>query len=162
MSNISINLISSKDKVEESNLRSSLIFNNYKQRKTRDDLMDKTILSIIIENSGRCNDMLISGTFKQRFDIELDKGIIKKSISNLLKLGLIRENDGDYSTTEASEDDFLGNLNSETQWLIDSIIEKAGKMKGVTISDKSIAIENIRKALSVYFHITPLHCFNAE
>ena len=162
MSNISINLISSKDKVEESNLRSSLIFNNYKQRKTRDDLMDKTILSIIIENSGRCNDMLISGTFKQRFDIELDKGIIKKSISNLLKLGLIRENDGDYSTTEASEDDFLGNLNSETQWLIDSIIEKAGKMKGVTISDKSIAIENIRKALSVYFHMYGYSFFRCQ
>ena len=162
MSNISINLIKSKDKIEESNLRSSLLFNHSKQNKTRDDLMDKTILSVIIARESPCDESIIISSFKQRFNIELDSNKVKTSISNLLKLNLISEDNGYYSTKETAEADFSNQLYRDTAWLIDSIIERAGEMKGVTISDKSKAVENIKEALSVYFHLYGYSFFNCQ
>ncbi|MEF2577939.1 MAG: hypothetical protein U0M54_08345 [Bacteroidales bacterium] len=162
MPNISYNLIENRDKIEESNMRSSLIFNNAKQGNTRDGLMDKTILSIIISYDGSCKENDIISTFKQRFSYDLDKAILNNSIERLAELDLVKDEDGTYKLTQSSDDDFISFIETETKWLIDSIIQRASQMKGVVVSNRDVAIENIRKALSVYYQMYGYSFFKCQ
>lgn len=155
MANININRLSfAKDKIEESNLRSALLFSNVKDTKSRETLLDKTVFSIIIENTPNCSEDTIVNLFKSRFNLGDERSAISSSIKRLVKMKLINPDGEKYvATDDIKGQKYLSDLEIETNSLIKGIIDKANSVKGVSIVDFDRAGENIRQALSVYFHL---------
>lgn len=164
MSNININKLSfAKSEIEESNLRSALIFSNVKGTKSRETLLDKTVFSIIIENAPDCTEDTISRLFKSRFYLDDENATISSSVERLTKLKLVKKDGGKLIATEDNKgQQFLSDLEEKTTILIKGIINKANSIKGVSIKDLDKAGENIRQALSVYFHLYGYSYFETQ
>ena len=83
MSNIT--LLKNNNQLEDSMLRSVLLFNSQKETNSSKDLMLKAILSIITNGNGRYGLDEISNILKERFKIIFSKEDLNRQINKLKK-----------------------------------------------------------------------------
>ena len=82
--------------LEDSMLKSILLFNDQKMKSNKKDLILMAILSIITNENG-LDDLAIAGILKTRFALDYNADDIKQYVSKLQNLKLVlSSNDGKY------------------------------------------------------------------
>lgn len=153
MSNVK--LLHGNDQLEDSMLRSILLFNAQKTTNSSKDLLLKAILSIITYGNGEYGLNEINNILKERFNVTYAEEEINQRIFKLKNKGLITQCSNDkYQaiTNKKQGEEFYAQIEKETDLLINGILERT-KKSNITISQSNeIKIrENIRQALSVYY-----------
>lgn len=153
MSNIT--LLHGNDQLEDSMLRSILLFNAQKTTNSSKDLLLKAILSIITYGDGKYGLNEINNILKERFDVTYVAEELNQQISKLKNKGLIIQcpNDKYQAITNKKQgQDFYVQIEKETDSLINGILERT-RTSNITISQNNEMKmrENIRQALSVYY-----------
>lgn len=153
MSNIT--LLRGNDQLEDSMLRSILLFNAQKTTNSSKDLLLKAIFSIITYGDGKYGLNEINSILKERFDVIYVAEELNQQISKLKNKGLITQcpNDKYQAITNKKQgQDFYVQIEKETDSLINGILERT-KISNIIISQNNEMKmrENIRQALSVYY-----------
>lgn len=153
MSNIT--LLHGNDQLEDSMLRSILLFNAQKTTNSSKDLLLKAILSIITYGDGKYGLSEINNILKERFNVTYAAEDLNKHISKLKDKGFITQgqnNKYQAITNIKKGQDFYIQIDKETDSLINGILERT-RTSNITISQNNEMKmrENIRQALSVYY-----------
>ena len=154
MSNIT--LLKNNNQLEDSMLRSVLLFNSQKETNSNKDLMLKAILSIITNGNGRYGLDEISNILKERFKIIFSKEDLNRQINKLKSKGLVTDcsnNMFQAATNEKQGNEFFQRIEEETNALIDGILNRVKSKSGIIFSQSNEMRmkENILCALSVYY-----------
>lgn len=154
MSNIT--LLKNNNQLEDSMLRSVLLFNSQKETNSSKDLMLKAILSIITNGNGRYGLDEISNILKERFKIIFSKEDLNRQINKLKSKGLVTDcsnNMFQAATNEKQGNEFFQRIEEETNALIDGILNRVKSKSGIIFSQSNEMRmkENILCALSVYY-----------
>ena len=73
MSNIKLSLYNDNDDIEDSQLRSVLLFSEYAKEEDKEKyLMQRTVLSIIVQLKGECTRDTIRGILAQKFNMPMN------------------------------------------------------------------------------------------
>ena len=148
-SDIKYSLYKDSPELEATRLRSILLFNGKFEKQKRQDLMSKTILSLIL--SGNDTKSSIVGQLFNQFHVKYNEADLDVHIKKLHGAGLLASVDEPFEVVEDDNGtDFFQSLERETEALHDSILRKAENIYG-PIHSKDPVKNAIRKALSVYF-----------
>lgn len=143
--------------LEDSMLKSILLFNDQKMKSNKKDLILMAILSIITNENG-LDDLAIAGILKTRFALDYNADDIKQYVSKLQNLKLVlSSNDGKYRaiTNEKQGEYFFSELEKDTEKLFCGIVDRIKSVARINLSaNEEIKIkENAKKALSVYYQM---------
>ncbi len=166
MSNVKLSLYLGNDQVEDSQLRSVLIFGEYAKQPDREKyLMQRTILSIIIQLKGRATFDSVRRILSEKFGLTVKNKELNKYIQSLEDDKLVSIDEGKLIpiTDQVEGDRYFENLNSETDNLIDGILRRFIALSGSNHVNQTPTIKNnIRRALSVYYKMSGLKFFNLQ
>ena len=166
MSNIKLSLYLGNDQVEDSQLRSVLIFGDYAKQPDREKyLMQRTILSIIIQLNGRATFDSVRSILCEKFGLKVKNKEYNKYLQSLEEDKLISICDVKLIpiTDNDEGDKYFEKLNSETENLIDGILRRyVALSKSNIVNQVSTIKNNIRRALSVYYKMSGLKFFNLQ
>lgn len=147
----------SKDPLEKSLLRSSLLFTfNSDADRSRKDVFDQTIFSLISTNTnGYENEELIQ-LFTEKFKKEVSSGELDASVNRLKKDGYVESKENKLIATTNAIEKLEGNLsriNAATKALISDIIANLSDTYGQKINSHEEALiqKNIENSLSSFF-----------
>lgn len=161
MGNISLDI---PDKMEESMLRSILLFNASKVENSRNDMMQKTVLSVIIYGEGKYTIAKITALLKDRFGINLNEQEVNGHIEKLKKMKLVSLDGEKVNSFQSSRNktSVIDQLDNETEQLISNVIDRIRHNSRITIStdDERVCRINIRKALTIYYKMYGYAFFN--
>ncbi len=159
---IKYSLYKESDKLQETRLRSILLFNGKVETQRRQDLMTKAILSLILQENGRSTRQQILYQLSVQFHVAYREADLEVHINKLHKAGIIESVDEPFTVIEKVKDnDFFLHLDQETDGLFDGILEKTASVYG-PINNPDILKNTIRKALSVYFGMYGYTFFGAQ
>lgn len=166
MSNIKLSLYNDNDDIEDSQLRSVLLFSEYAKEEDKEKyLMQRTVLSIIVQLKGECTHDTIRGILDKKFNMPMKSKDVAKHVKSLESDGLVRiQNSKIVAITEQKEgDDFFTKLNDDTEKLILNIYDRFLLLEGSNAAHKQPLIKNnIRRALSVYYKIAGFRFFGLK
>lgn len=152
----------SSDKLQETRLRSILLFNGKVEKQRRQDLMTKAILSLILQESGRSTRQQILNQLSVQFHVAYLDADLDVHIKKLHNAGIIESLNEPFTVMEKEKDnDFFQCLEQETNCLYDGILDKAASVYGV-INNPDTLKSTIRKALSVFFGMYGYTFFGAQ
>jgi len=159
---IRYSLYKESDKLQETRLRSILLFNGKVQKQRRQDLMTKAILSLILQENGRSTRQQILNQLSVQFHVTYREADLEIHIKKLCNAGIIESLNEPFSVIEKEkENDFFQHLDQETNGLFDGILEKTASMYG-PINNPDTLKSTIRKALSVFFGMYGYTFFGAQ
>ena len=151
-------LLKGNDQLEDSMLRSILLFNDKKRISSSRDMLLKAIFSIITFGGGKYGTKEINEILKRRFSLDLTEYDLNKQIEKLKekKLVIVDETDRFQAITNNYESKvFYETIETETTSLIEGIIDRVKHEPHIMFSghDLLIAKNNICQALSVYYRM---------
>lgn len=154
--NISSFMLTGGNELEDSMLKSILLFNSHKIKNSKKDLLPMAILSIIIYGNGEYTIKNILDILRERFALDYTNNDILPHINQLIEkrhIELIENNK--YKNCSSSGKDFFANIETETEELINEIIARITKIAYLGISKEVLLAvkRNIRNALSTYFQL---------
>lgn len=159
---IKYSLYKDSDKLQETRLRSILLFNGKVENQKRQDLMTKAILSLILQNNGKATRQQILKQLFDQFRVTYRETDLEVHIKKLKKVGLINSTEEPYTVIEKEKKfDFFQQLDSDTNALFDGVLAKTKKIYG-QINNPDTLKDTIRKALSVYFGMYSYTFFGAQ
>jgi len=142
------------DPLEDSMLKSILLFNSQNIENNKKNLLPMAIFSIIIYGNGKYNIESILGILRTRFALDYSVNDITLHITQLISKGYITQSDDNcYKACNKDGGAFFSNIEAETDELFTGIINRITKIGHITINQSdTIRIKiNIRNALSIYF-----------
>lgn len=144
------------DQLEDSMLRSILLFNENKTVNSSKDLLLKAIFSIVTFGNGKYGITEINKILGHRFGVNFTDEDLNKQIDKLKEKKLVTILDsGKFQaiTNEEKSKSFFNNIELETLALIDGIIDRIKKHSHIQITQNDIikAKNNIGQALSIYY-----------
>lgn len=159
---IKYSLYKESNKLQETRLRSILLFNGKVEKQKRQDLMTKAILSLILQENGRSTRQQILSQLSVQFHVAYKEADLDVHIKKLHKSGIIESLDEPFVVRKKEKDnDFFLRLDQETNGLFDSILEKTARIYG-EINNPDTLKSTIRKALSVFFGMYSYTFFGAQ
>ena len=143
------------DALEDSMLKSILLFNNYNTKDNKKDLLPMAIFSIIIHGRGEYNIDNILEILRERFALDYKPDDIIPHITKLSSKGYITQTEDKYKDCSKDGGTFFSHIEEETQALITGIIARITKVGHISINqnDTTKIKRNIRNALSIYFQL---------
>lgn len=153
--------------LEDSMLRSIILFNHTKVDKSRGDMILKTILSIITYGSNQYGITEIKEILLNRFRVTYDDNAILGYLQKLEDRKLIERLDNgkyqDISDTEKGQE-IVKNIGKQTESLYNGVFSRLTKNPDLSLStnDRNRVIENIQKALTQYFKMFGMAYFDLK
>lgn len=150
------NNLYSDNRIETSMLRSALLFNSHKTSGGKRDMLLKSILSIIIEGNGKYTPSILYSIFRERFSSPIEDNDIENCLKELIREKIVdKENEtGKLSVKDGETGSaFFKNIEIKTENLITGIVSKAEKLLSSSINRKEKAIDNVKKALTMYYRM---------
>lgn len=153
--NISPLILMGGDALEDSMLKSILLFNSQKIKNRKKDLLPMAIFSIIIYGGGTYTIENIRDILRDRFALDYTPKDILPHISQLIAQKYIEPIENNkYKDCSPSGKAFFTNIEIETNKLIEGIITRIREIGHLDISGEiSNVKKNIRNALSIYFQL---------
>lgn len=154
MSNIT--LLRGNDQLEDSMLRSVLLFNERKATSSSKDMLLKAILSIITNGNGKYGINEINDILRDRFKTNFTKEELNQQIIKLKDKGFVTLCKNEMYQAVTNEEQgrvFYETIEKETNTLINGIIDRVKSGSNIIVSQNNeIKMkENIRRALSIYY-----------
>lgn len=147
-------MLTGGDALEDSMLKSILLFNSHKIKNNKKDLLPIAIFSIIIYGGGEYTIENILDILKERFALNYTTKDILLHISQLIAKKYIVSDNNKYKDCSSSGKDFFMNIETETEKLINGIIARITEIGHLDISSETCKVKkNIRNALSTYFQL---------
>lgn len=148
----------SNDQLEDSMLRSILLFNDNRTVNSSKDLLLKAILSIITFGNGNYGINEINKILGHRFGVNFTDEELVKQIDKLKEkkfVTILASGKFQSITNEEKSKSFYENIENETLSLIDGIISRMQKHSNLQISQNDIfkVKNNIGQALSIYYRM---------
>ena len=137
-------------------LRSALLFNSHKTSGGKRDMLLKSILSIIIEGNGKYTPSILYSIFRERFSSPIEDNDIENCLKELIREKIVdKENETGklYVKDGETGSAFFKNIEIKTENLITGIVSKAEKLLSSSINRKEKAIDNVKKALTMYYRM---------
>lgn len=162
MKDIISQLYQTSNEMEQSQLRSILLFSEFGKTHNRTDMMPKAVLSIIIKDKGGATlDDIIRQFGPCYNNFETNKSEIENAVTKLIELGLIGEIEkGKYAalteTDREKAECFFTELEKKTNILIDNIVKKYEELRRCKENNQQLLRKNITKALSLYLKLSGL------
>lgn len=150
------NNLYSDNRIETSMLRSALLFNSHKTSGGKRDMLLKSILSIIIEGDGKYTPSILYSIFRERFSSPIEDNDIENCLKELIREKIVdKENEtGKLSVKDGETGSaFFKDIEIKTENLITGIVSKAEKLLSSSINRKEKAIDNVKKALTMYYRM---------
>ena len=150
------NNLYSDNRIETSMLRSALLFNSHKTSGGKRDMLLKSILSIIIEGNGKYTPSILYSIFRERFSSPIEDNDIENCLKELIREKIVdKENETGklYVKDGETGSAFFKNIEIKTENLITVIVSKAEKLLSSSINRKEKAIDNVKKALTMYYRM---------
>ena len=116
----------------------------------------KSILSIIIEGNGKYTPSILYSIFRERFSSPIEDNDIENCLKELIREKIVdKENEtGKLSVKDGETGSaFFKNIEIKTENLITGIVSKAEKLLSSSINRKEKAIDNVKKALTMYYRM---------
>ena len=153
--NISSFMLTGSNALEDSMLKSILLFNSHKIKNNKKDLLPMAIFSIIIYGGGEYTIENILEILRERFALDYTTKDILPHISQLIaQKYIVPIENNKYKDCSSSGKDFFTNIESETEKLINGIIARITEIGHFDISGETPKVKkNIRNALSIYFQL---------
>lgn len=153
--------------LEDSMLRSVILFDHKKVGKKRSDMILKVILSIITYGGGRYGVSEIKEILSDRFKVTYDDKVLSGYLQKLEYRKLIQRLDNakyqDVSNTEKGRE-FDRIIREKTESLYKGVLHRLTRNPNLELStnDKNKVIENIQKALTQYFKMFGMAYFDLK
>lgn len=140
------------DQLEESLLRSIIIYRSACRSDKRTEFIAVAILGVIAA-TGKCTPSQITETLNNRFKLQLTASEIQKHAEKLHKNNLIKIIGDEYCIPTDKSDSLILRIKNSTDLLLNGVVERIER-SGVSVDDrsKSQLIKNAEKALSTYYH----------
>ena len=166
MNDLISKLYKQNEAMEESQLRSVLLFSEFGKTHARTDMLPKAVLSIIIHEKGQSTLESVVKCFGPCYHHEASRTEIEEAIRKLEDKHLIQFVEGKYIAITESDtqktNDFFANLDERTERLINSIIAKYEFIRGKKDPNHSFLRKNITRALSLYLKLSGLNAVMSE
>lgn len=167
MSKIQLSLYQDTNALEEAQLRSVLLFSRFgKKQEGEEYMLQRLVLSIIIEGDGKYDLACIQNILKRNFSVDMKLKDISRHATHLYndKLLIVDSSTGNYKaiTDEASGREFFSKLNRDTDDLINSIFNRFISLCTGGIPHAPLIKNTIREALSVYYKMSGLTFFRLQ
>lgn len=163
--NTELKLYDGSDLIEDSQLRSVLLFYQFSSKNEGEDyMMQRLVLSIIIQENGNCDLTDIQNALAAK-SIDLTTKEVNKFLTALTNDNLIiPTSDGNYKAinNEAKGEEFFRQLNLDTDHLIDGIYHRYERLCVHPEPNPANIKVIIRKALSVYYKMAGLTFFKLQ
>lgn len=164
MENMNLSILQGLDDLEASQLRSILLFENFKRKEEENThLRKRVLLSIIVLGNGRYKEEQVKEILKSRFAIEWDDNL-QSALHNLItSQSVLKNTDGSlFANTEDSRGRvFFENLENKTKALIENIYTKYLQYQPV-VTDKQTITQHIRQALSAFYKTSGYTFFDIQ
>ncbi len=167
MNLIDIHSLENKDSLEASELRSSLLFGHRKIRDSRDSILMKAIFAVILylPETERRTDKILNA-YNENLCHEgttMEKEQLYAFLSKLVDAKLITIS-GDMVLVRnvVNAQKYIDDLHERTEKVIDGIIQRTEQeyQRNIASSLKIKLVNNVKKALSVYFKLAGFEFFN--
>ena len=167
MSKIPLSLYQDIDALEEAQLRSVLLFGKFgKDQEGEEFMLQRLILSIIIEGDGQYDLDRIKTILHENFSVEMKMKEINKHVTSLYNdnMLVLSEDTGNYKAIveETKGRDFFTKLNQDTDELINDIYLRFSILNPQGIPSTQLVKNTIREALSVYYKMSGLTFFRLQ
>ena len=130
-SDIKYSLYKESNKLEETRLRSILLFNGKVEIQKRQDLITKAILSLILQESGQSTRNQILNQLSSQFNVIYSEGDLAVHIKKLYNAGIIDSQSEPFTVIEKEKDkDFFQQLDQDTKKLFEGILKKTERIYG--------------------------------
>jgi len=161
---IKYSLYKDSPELEATRLRSILLFNGKVKKSSRQDLLSKAVLSLIISPTVPSTREAILRELNLQFKLDFKPADLETQIKRLHKLGLIESIDEPFAVVDSEKGrNYFAELECNTESLFDEILDKASvfyKPSSIQVPD---SIKNtIRKALSVYYGMNGYSFFGVQ
>lgn len=159
-----LSILQSLDELEASQLRSILLFENYKRDEEENSLLRKRVLlSIIVSGKGRYDENSLKEILRTNFALEWNEklqGALHGLLSNQI---VLKGKDGCLSVNTEDEKGtaFFETLEKRTNTLIQNIYSKYMAYQP-SFTDKQTILHYIRKVLSIYYKISGYSFFDVQ
>lgn len=164
-SDIKYSLYKDSSALEETRLRSILLFNGKVKKQKRQDLITKAILSIILAENGFATRESIIQQLNSQFNLNYNAGDVEAQIQKLHKIGLLESVNEPLSVKDSDKKgrSYFLELEQHTEALLDDILTIAQERYAHSaISTPDDVKKTIRKALSVYYSMNGYIFFDVQ
>lgn len=142
--NISSFMLTGSNALEDSMLKSILLFNSHKIKNNKKDLLPMAIFSIIIYGGGEYTIENILEILRERFALDYTTKDILPHISQLIaQKYIVPIENNKYKDCSSSGKDFFTNIESETEKLINGIIARITEIGHFDISGETPKVKKI-------------------
>lgn len=150
--------------IEASQLRSILLFENFKRDEEENDLLRKRVLlSIVVTGNGRYGEEQIKNILREQFYIDWNESLQKALHSLISNQSITKSKDGYLSAEVDNKRDnaFFEQLERQTDNLIQNIYNRYVAYKPL-YTDKQTIIQHIRKGLSAFYKTSGYSFFDIQ
>lgn len=167
MSKIPLSLYQDVNALEEAQLRSVLLFSEFSKKQEGEEYMlQRLILSIIIEGDGSYDFDRIKTILRTNFSVGIKQKDISRLVTHLYddNLLVIDSATGNYKaiTEESRGREFFEKLNRDTDDLINNIFQRFSTLCPNGTPNAALIKNTIRNALSVYYKMSGLTFFRLQ
>ena len=160
-----LKLYSGDDLIEDSQLRSVLLFSKFAKNKAGQEYMiQRLVLSIVIQEDGNCGLAEIQNALAKKA-ISLKPKEISKILDDLYELKLVMPLPTGKYRAIASEDEgreYFSQLSLQTDNLIEGIYQRYENLCDKPEQNPALVKDNIRLALSIYYKMAGLTFFRLQ
>lgn len=165
MANSRFSLFEYQSELEDSLMRSVLLFGFTSPKGKKTDQLRKAILSIVIYGKGQFDVNDVTSIFNENFKLNLTVSEIEHQLNCLIRDGYVMKDNVNYYRAVDSNKrgvSYFDSIEKETNAMLTRIVNKVSKKYPVSSTQKDIIRNNARYALSLYFQINGLAAFGMQ
>ena len=165
MANSRFSLFEYQSELEDSLMRSVLLFGFTSPKGKKTDQLRKAILSIVIYGKGQYDVHDVTSIFNENFKLNLTVSEIEHQLNCLIRDGYVTKDKVNFYRAVDSNKrgvSYFDSIEKETNAMLTRIVNKVSKKYPVSSTQKDIIRNNARYALSLYFQINGLAAFGMQ
>lgn len=165
MANSRFSLFEYQSELEDSLMRSVLLFGFTSPKGKKTDQLRKAILSIVIYGKGQYDVNDVTSIFNENFKLNLTVSEIEHQLNCLIRDGYVTKDKVNFYRAVDSNKrgvSYFDSIEKETNAMLTRIVNKVSKKYPVSSTQKDIIRNNARYALSLYFQINGLAAFGMQ
>lgn len=165
MANSRFSLFEYQSELEDSLMRSVLLFGFATPKGKRSDHLRKAILSIVIYGKGQYGLNDVTSIFNDNFKLCQTNNEIEHQLNLLIKDGYLTKSDNDlYRAVDSNKKgvSYFDGIEKDTLAMLERVVNKVSKKYPISAFQKNIIRNNAKQALSLYFQINGLAAFGMQ
>lgn len=165
MANNRFILFEGQTDLEDSLMRSVLLFGFSPTKGKRENQLKKAILSIVIYGKGQYDSKAITSIFNEKFSLNMTEKEIQHQLNLLIKDGFVTSNEnGSLIAVDSNKkgESYFEKLEKDTCSMIERIVGKVNNRHPLSSGQKDVVKKNAKQALSLYFQINGLAAFGMQ